>query len=114
MDQTILGSASHAIKSFHLEHQQIKTMVMVNSSPTTVQYSYDAKNINSTFLALKSFANFLLFHQFNNFSPEQKNEPKNVANCNYHDIDQFQNFLKNVSDYPYVEHLLKPLIRFLL
>ena len=87
---------------------------MVNSSPTTVQYSFDAKNINSTFLALKSFANFLLFDQFNNFSAEQKNEPKNVANCNYHDIDQFQNFLKNVSDYPYVEHLLKPLIRFLL
>ena len=87
---------------------------MVNSSPTTVQYSYDAKNINSTFLALKSFASFLSFDQFNNFSPEQKNEPKNVANCNYHDIDQFQNFLKNVRDYPYVEHLLKPLIRFLL
>ena len=33
---------------------------------------------------------FLLFNQFSKFSTEQKNEPVNVVNSNYYDIDQFQ------------------------
>ena len=37
---------------------------------------------------MKPSANLsLLFNQFNNFSPEQKNEPKNVVNSDYYDID---------------------------
>ena len=62
---------------------------MVNSSPTTIKNNHvDATNINSTFLVLKPSANLsLLFNQFNNFSAEQKNEPENVVNSNYYDID---------------------------
>ena len=42
-------------------------------------------------LVLKPSANLsLLFSQFNNFSVEKKNGPKNVVNFNYYDIDQFQ------------------------
>ena len=65
---------------------------MVNSSPTTIiNNDVDATNINSISLVLKPSANLsLLFNQFNNFSPEQKNEPENVVNSNYYDIDQFQ------------------------
>ena len=66
--------------------------MMVNSSPTTIKNNdVDATNINSTSLVLKISANLsLLFNQFNNFSPEQTNEPENVVNSNYYDIDQFQ------------------------
>ena len=40
---------------------------------------------------MKTSANLsLLFKQFNNFSPEQKNESENVVNSNYYDIDHFQ------------------------
>ena len=59
---------------------------MVNSSPTNVKDS-DANNINTTSLELEPSAKLLLFNQCNNFSPEQKNEPKNVVNSNYYDID---------------------------
>ena len=65
---------------------------MVNSNPATIKNNdVDATNINSTSLVLKPSANLsLLFNQFNNFSPEQKNEPENVVNSNYYDTDQFQ------------------------
>ena len=67
-------------------------MMMVNSSPATIKNNdFDATNINSTPLVLKPSANLSpLFNQFNNFSPEQKNEPENVVNSNYYDIDRFQ------------------------
>ena len=62
----------------------------VNSSPTTVKNS-DANNITTSSLALKTSANpSLLFNQFNNFSPEQKNESENIVNSNYYDIDHIQ------------------------
>ena len=65
-------------------------MMKVTSSPTTVKNS-DTNNITSSSLALKPSANLsLLFNQFNNFSPEQKNEPGNVVSSNYYDIHQFQ------------------------
>ena len=32
----------------------------------------------------------LLFNRFNNFSPEHKDEPENVVNSDYYDIDQIQ------------------------
>ena len=65
---------------------------MVNSSLTAIKNNdVDATNINSTSLVLKTSTTLsLLFNQFNNFSPEQKNEPENVVNSNYYDIDQFQ------------------------
>ena len=64
-------------------------MMMVNSSPSTIKTSYvDATSINITSLVSKPSANqSLLFSQFNNFSPEQRNEPENVVNSNYYDID---------------------------
>ena len=67
-------------------------MMMVNSSPITIKNNdADATNINSTFLVLKPSANLpLLFNQYNDFSSEQKNEPENLVNSNYYDIDQCQ------------------------
>ena len=62
-----------------------------NCNPTTIKNS-DANHIStSSSLALKPPANLsVLFNQFNNFSPEPKNEPENVVNSNYYDIDQIQ------------------------
>ena len=41
---------------------------------------------------MKPSANLsFLFNRFNNFFPEHKNEPENVVNSNYYDIDQIQN-----------------------
>ena len=67
-------------------------MMMVNSSPTTIKNNdVYATNINSTSLVLKHSLNLpLLFNQFNNFYPEQKNELENIVNSNCYDIDQFQ------------------------
>ena len=67
-------------------------MMMVNSSPTTVKNNdVCATNINSTSLVMKPSANLSLsFNHFNNFYPVQKNDPENVVNSNYYDIDQFQ------------------------
>lgn len=66
-------------------------MAVINSSRTTVKNS-DANDINSTSLALKPSENLsLLFNQFKNFSPEQKNQLENVVNSKYYDIDQFEN-----------------------
>ena len=75
-----------------LANNNFLSMMMVNSSPTTIKNNdVDATNINSTSLVLKPSANLsLLFNQFNNFSSEQKNEPKNVVYSNYFDIDQFK------------------------
>ena len=66
-------------------------MAVINSSRTTVKNS-DANDINSNSLALKPSENLsLLFNQFRNFSPEQKNQLENVVNSKYYDIDQFEN-----------------------
>ena len=79
-------------------------MMMVNSRSTTIKNNdVDANNTNRTSLVLKpSVSLSLLFNQFNNFSPEQKNEPKNIVNSNYHDIDQFQTlkFHVKINHYP--------------
>ena len=77
---------------FPFANKKFLSTMMVNSSPTTSKNNdVDATNINSTSLVLKTSANLsLLFNQFNNFSPEQTNEPENVVNSNYYDIDQFQ------------------------
>ena len=55
-----------------LANKNFLSMMMVNSSPTTIKNNYvDANNINSTSLVLKLSANLsLLFNQFNNFSTE--------------------------------------------
>ena len=65
---------------------------MVNPSHTTIKNNdVDCTNISITSLLFKPSANLsLLFNQFNNFSPEQKNEPENDVNSNYYDIDKFQ------------------------
>ena len=58
-----------------LANKNFLSMMMVNASPTTNKNS-DANptNINSISLVLKPSANLsLLFNQFNNISPEQKN-----------------------------------------
>lgn len=66
-------------------------MAVINSSRTTVKNS-DANDINSNSLALKPSENLsLLFNQFKNFSPKQKNQLENVVNSKYYDIDQFEN-----------------------
>ena len=79
-------------------------MMMVNSSSTTIKNNdVDANNTNRTSLVLKpSVSLSLLFSQFNNFSPEQKNEPENIVNSNYYDIDQFQTlkFHVKINHYP--------------
>ena len=51
---------------------------MVNYSPTIIKNNdVDANNSNTISLVLKPSANLsLLFNQFNNVSPKQKNEPK--------------------------------------
>ena len=61
----------------------------------------------------------LLFNQFNNFSPEHKDEPENVVNSDYYDIDQIQTeknkslslFHKNAcslsKNFDDLDHLLK-------
>ena len=50
--------------------------------------TYISKN-NS--LSLKPSSDLsLLFNQFNNSSPEQKNNPENVVSSNYYDNDQLQ------------------------
>ena len=74
-----------------LANKNFLSMMTVNSSPTTIKNNdFNATNINSPYLVLKPSANLsLLFNQFNNFFPEQKNEPENVVNSNYYDIDQF-------------------------
>ena len=88
-----------------LGNKNFLSIMMVNSSPTAIKNNdVDATNINSTSLVLKPSATLsLLFNQFNNSSPEQKNEPENVVNSNYYDIDQFQTlkFKKKISHYPY-------------
>ena len=75
-----------------LANKNFLSMMMVNSSPTTIKNNdVYATNINSTSLVLKHSLNLpLLFNQFNNFYPEQKNELENIVNSNYYDIDQFQ------------------------
>ena len=72
-------SCGHEI--FHLGTLTNKNLsMMINSSPTTVKNS-DANINTSSSLALKHSANLsFLVNQFNNFSPEQKNEPENVVN----------------------------------
>ena len=61
-----------------------------NCNPTTIKNS-DANHSSSISLVLKTSENLsLLFNQFNNFSPGPKNEPENVVNSNYYDIDQIQ------------------------
>ena len=62
-----------------------------NCNPTIIKNS-DANHISSSSsLALKPSANLsILSNQLNNFSPEHKNEPENVVNSNYYDIDQIQ------------------------
>ena len=50
----------------------------------------EISNKNSSVL-LKPPPNLkLLFNQFNNSSPEQQNDPQNVVNSRYFDIDQIQ------------------------
>ena len=64
-----------------LANKNFLSMMIINSSPTTIKSNdVDATNINSTSLVLKSANLSLLFNQFNNFSPEQKNDPENVVN----------------------------------
>ena len=75
-----------------------------NCNPTTIKNS-DANHISSSSsLALKASGNLSpLFNQFNNFSPEHKDEAENVANPDYYDIDQIQTskFPEKISHYPY-------------
>ena len=64
-----------------LANKNFLFMMMVNPSPTNIKNNVYATSINSTFIVLKPSANLsLLFNQFNNFYPEQKNEPENVVN----------------------------------
>ena len=75
-----------------------------NCNPTTINNS-DANHISSSSsLALKPSENLsLLFNQFNNYSPEPKNEPENVVNSNCYDIDQIQTlkFPVNLQSYSF-------------
>ena len=70
----------------------------------TVIHRYINKNSS---LSLKPSNLSLLFNQFNNFSPEQKNYSENVVNSNYFDIYQHQNLKiteKKILSYPPVSH----------
>ena len=78
-----------------LANKNILSMMIENPNSTTIKNNdVDASNANST---------SLVFNQFNNFSPEQKNEPENTVNSNYYGIDQFQTlkFHEKISQYPY-------------
>ena len=87
-----------------MANKNFLSMMMVNSSSTTIKNNdVDANNTNRTSLVLKpSVSVSLLFNQFNSFSPEQKNEPENIVNSNYYDIDQFQTlkFHVKINHYP--------------
>ena len=51
-------------------------------------YIYISKN---SFLTLNPFSDLShLFNQCDNFFLEQKNNPENIVNSNYYDIDQLQ------------------------
>ena len=50
-------------------------------------------NENESLLSLKPPSDLaILYNQFNNTSPEKSNDPENVVNSKYYDIDQIQNF----------------------
>ena len=93
-DQVILGfciSCCNEIFPFGILTNKNFLSTISNCNPTTIKNS-DANHISSSSsLALKPSANLsLLFNYFNNFSPEPKNEPENVVNSNYYEIDQIQ------------------------
>ena len=89
-----ISSCNEIFPSGTLANKNFLSMMMVNSSPTTIKNNdVDVANINSTSPVLKPSANLsLLFNQFNNFSSEQKNEPENVLNSIYCDINCDTNF----------------------
>ena len=59
---------------------------------------YCNSDSNESWLALKSPKNLShLFNEFNSFSSDINNNPENVVNSNYYDIDQLQT-LKEFSD----------------
>ena len=50
----------------------------------------EISNKNSSVLLKPPLSLELLFNQYNNSSPEQQNDPENVVNSRYFDIDQIQ------------------------
>ena len=50
----------------------------------------EISNKNSSVLLKSPLSLELLFHQYNNSSPEQQNDPDNVVNSRYFNIDQIQ------------------------
>ena len=83
-------SCCNEIFPFGILTNKIFLSKISNCNPTTIKIS-DANHSSSSSLASKPSSNLsLLFNQFNNLSPEPKNEPENVVNSNYYDIDQIQ------------------------
>ena len=55
------------------------------------QQGTKSDNDNESLLSLKPPSDLaLLYNQFNNTSPEKNNDPENVVNSKYYDIDQIQ------------------------
>ena len=50
----------------------------------------EISNKNSSVLLKPPLSLELLFNQYNNSSPEQQNDPENVVNSRYFNIDQIQ------------------------
>ena len=50
----------------------------------------EISNKNSSVLLKPPLSSELLFNQYNNSSPEQQNDPENVVNSRYFNIDQIQ------------------------
>ena len=58
---------------------------------TLSQQGTKSDNDNESLLSLKPPSDLaLLYNQFNNPSPEKNNDPENVVNSKYYDIDQIQ------------------------
>ena len=85
----------------------------VSSILTTNSFSQGANSDNDkeSLLSLKPPSDLaLLYNQFNNTSPEKNNDPENVVNSKFYDIDQIQTLKfpdkANLPPYPILMHAL--------
>ena len=85
----------------------------ISSITTTNSFSQvtNSDNDKESLLSLKPPSDLaLLYNQFNNTSPEKNNDPENVVNSKFYDIDQIQTLKfpdkANLPPYPILMHAL--------
>ena len=80
-----------AVKIFLLEHKQIKTSSLPSSREQTFSQGTNSEKYKESWLSLRPpFDLVLLYNQFNNSSQEKNNDPENVVNSKFYDIDENQ------------------------